>query len=911
MLEADQYTLVVGSTRSTGSVSMLSEFAVVPGAFWATVTFGLPQDQGVEQRLVLDGIPNERAAELKAALAAALEAHRRKAVAALLRNFSRSLQPIVGWVQRTRQSCQEQLARRGWLGPAFVGQMKADKPMGLAELLGMPEAQQRLAKQAPELQDAVTFWTRPFQEVADGFNQGQLGTALAESKTFFDTVEKSPLTEEQAHAVVCFDDRVLLVASAGSGKTSTMVAKAGYALKQGYFAANRIVMLAFNKDAVAELRERIRARLEPLGLPASQVTAKTFHAFGLDVIGQATGMRPSLAPWVESGQDLAALLEMSDALKDSDPSFRTQWDLFRLVLAQDLGRFGKENDSPDSWSGELSKAGFRTLNDDVVKSRGELIIANWLFYNGVRYEYESPYRHATADPTHRQYRPDFYFPDADAYLEHWALDARGKPPPAFVGYEEGMVWKRQVHAQYGTRLLETTMAQLWSGQAFAHLATELAKLGIELDPNPDRGAAGQAPVESPRLARTFRSFLMHTKSNRLTMPELRARLDASPADTFRYRQTVFLDLFEQLWGAWEARLRSEQCIDFEDMLNISADCVEQGRWTSPYELVMVDEFQDASKARCRLVASLVKNPGTCLFAVGDDWQSINRYAGADLGVMTDFEAMFGATTTLKLQSTFRCVPSLCTITSAFIQKNPLQLRKEVMSPKQDLAEPVRVVRVPDEAGIRLAVQSCVEEIANAYSGRGRKPKVFVLGRYRRDAAQMPREFDAGRVDVEFLTVHGSKGLEADHVILPRVTSEVLGLPSRVTDDPVLQLAMSGADTYEFAEERRLFYVALTRSRATVTLISLEGRESPFLAELVKDFGIPIRDVDGAESSNEVCPSCGTGFFVPRKSQYGPFLGCSNFPACQGKRKVVTEAGPRSASRGGRRAAPGRGYPRAH
>lgn len=383
-------------------------------------------------------------------------------------------------------------------------------------------------------------------------------------------------------------------------------------------------MLAFNNDAAAELRQRLKEHLNPHGLPAERVTAKTFHAFGLDVIAQATGKKPSVAPWVESGQDLEMLLTLIDEIKDRDLVFRTRWDLFRIVLGQDLPAFGKEEESPDAWSRETNRQGFWTLNNEVVKSRGEQIIANWLFYNGVHYEYERPYEHDTGDAQHRQYNPDFYFPDVHAYLEHWAVDEKGNPPATFVDYKEGMVWKRALHARHGTRLLETTMADLWSGQLFEKLARQLTDLGIELDPNPDRPVPGRQPIENPRLARTIRMFQTHVKNNRLSIADVRRRLDGESAGRFRFRHQMFLDLFEPIHEAWEHKLREGRYIDFEDMLNQAAEHIEQGRWASPYELVMVDEFQDASQARARLAESLVSHRDACLFAVGDDWQSINQ-----------------------------------------------------------------------------------------------------------------------------------------------------------------------------------------------------------------------------------------------------------------------------------------------
>jgi len=186
--------------------------------------------------------------------------------------------------------------------------------------------------------------------------------------------------------------------------------------------------------------------------------------------------------------------------------------------------------------------------------------------------------------------------------------------------------------------------------------------------------------------------------------------------------------------------------------------------------------------------------------------------------------------------------------------------------------------------IRSAVESRIKEIASDHEGG--KIKIFVLGRYQRDIVYSPRNYDMGRVEVKFITVHSSKGLEADHVILPRITSEMLGFPSRIIDDPVLQLAMPNGDLYEFSEERRLFYVALTRARQTATLITVEGKESTFIKELVRDNQLTVLNADGSDSNFEVCPSCGTGSLVMRKGRYGHFLGCSNYPQCKHTRKVA-------------------------
>lgn len=875
--DTDSYILQVGDKARSGAVIELQDLQVVPGIIWAALKLVAPTGS-----LYLDGIPNGQARELAFRLRAAVDAETKKRSDLAADRLLTSLAaPLLAWASAHEESIERERTGRGWLSKEFIEFQATNRPSGLGKLLNMPTIRHRIPHALGSVQRAAMLWDRDFPRFADAANQQHLESERRHCADFFRRVEKTPLTQEQIDAVVCFDSRVRLVASAGSGKTSTMVAKAGYALHRRFFAPESILLLAFNTAAAAELRERINDRLGPLNLSAAQVTAKTFHSFGLDIIGQGTGKRPSIAPWLESGREMEALMGIVDKLKDTNISFRTRWDMFRVVFGQDLPAFGKEEEGKDSWDRETRQEGFWTLNGETVKSRGELLIANWMFYNGVEYEYERPYEHGTADATHRQYNPDFYIKSVGAYLEHWAIDESGNPPAAFLGYREGMQWKRALHKEHNTKLLETTMAQLWSGEAFRYLERELTELGIDLDPNPDRPAKGRNPIESPRLARTFRTFMVHAKSNRMSMPDLRSRLANRAPGPFIYRHRMFLDLYEQIATGWSAKLAEGSHIDFEDMLVTAGDLIEQGRWRSPFELVMVDEFQDASQARARILKGLTKKPRTCLFGVGDDWQSINRYAGADLSVITDFQHYFGSAVTLKLEQTFRCAPSLCAITSSFVQKNPAQLRKNVRSSQPDIQSPVSIIQLTDlKSQSRQAVEERIRQLQKHQTAV--PPSVLVLGRYRHDKDHFPSAFDPEHV--KFMTVHTSKGLEADHVIVLGLTSETLGFPSRVEDDPVLQLALPEPELFSYAEERRLFYVALTRARKTVTLVTQLGKESAFILEMARDYNISSTNSQGEAATVDVCPNCGKGSLVQRKGPFGQFFGCSTYPKCNFTKK---------------------------
>ena len=305
---------------------------------------------------------------------------------------------------------------------------------------------------------------------------------------------------------------------------------------------------------------------------------------------------------------------------------------------------------------------------------------------------------------------------------------------------------------------------------------------------------------------------------------------------------------------------------------------------------MVDEFQDASHARARLTRGLVNKRGKYLLAVGDDWQSINRFAGADLSVMTRFTDWFGTGPTLRLETTFRCPQTICDAASTFVGKNPRQLKKQVRSAHSDPGPRLSLIRTGRSDDVPAALERHLEALAaqvangEAPSSRNGLPTVHVLGRYGFDRDVMPRR-TLPALDVHFRTAHSSKGLEADYIVIPRMVSGTYGFPSEIVDDPVMDLVMATPDDYPHAEERRLFYVALTRARRSVTLITVQGQESPFITELIKDNLLDLAPTSQSLSDLRVCALCGEGLMVPRSGPYGAFLGCNRFPKCRNKERV--------------------------
>ena len=243
---------------------------------------------------------------------------------------------------------------------------------------------------------------------------------------------------------------------------------------------------------------------------------------------------------------------------------------------------------------------------------------------GVTYEYERAYEHDTADQYHRQYFPDFYYPDAKLYHEHFALNEKGEAPPDFKDYLQGVEWKRKIHVEMGTDLIETTSHGLLGGGAINALEAALIERGVQPAFDPDRVAIGASPVPESDIARSFRVFQQHAKNNALTSFHLQTALKEQSKDGFASRLRMYLSLYERISAEWERRLREGNFIDFEDMLIQAAEHVESGRFKSPYTIILADEFQDSSRARIRLLKALAKSESaqTHLCVVGDDWQGI-------------------------------------------------------------------------------------------------------------------------------------------------------------------------------------------------------------------------------------------------------------------------------------------------
>ena len=443
-----------------------------------------------------------------------------------------------------------------------------------------------------------------------------------------------------------------------------------------------------------------------------------------------------------------------------------------------------------------------------------------------------------------------------------------------------MEWKRGVHAEHGTVLVETFSHEQADGRLLRNLTEKLAAHGVTLSPIPrdDVFAALEKQGRIDPFTQFVATFLRHFKGGRLCLAEITER---AAAHRDRERAQAFLAVFQPIFERYQETLARSGEIDFHDMINRATDLVETGRYRSPFGYILVDEFQDISPSRARLLKALLdSSPGSQLFAVGDDWQAIYRFGGSDIAVMREFGDHFGAFQRIDLETTFRCADRIAAVAADFVLRNPAQIRKTVHTTRNADRPAVYVGLPSQDLSLLKEALDRIAEDARQHDGMS---EVLLLGRYRhlrpRNLHALPKQYPGLRFN--WMTVHRSKGLEADYVVVLGLCSGKHGFPAEIADDPLLDLVLAAPEAHPNAEERRLLYVAVTRARRQVFLLADGGPPSEFVTELI-DGGYEVEVFGRPPEADVSCPRCTGGRQVRRENgrDGSVFYGCSNFPLCE-------------------------------
>lgn len=759
------------------------------------------------------------------------------------------------------------------------------------------------------------------------WNKQYIEKELVINEALLSNIDGKSLDEQQRRAVVVDEDNNLVLAGAGSGKTLTIAAKVKYIIQTKNIDPKEILLISFTKKAADEMNERIK---EKLGL---DVQAITFHKLGLDIASEHRGKRPDVAE---------ELLEevIEDYFKDNiyyDSKILENLIMFfgyyinipkEIDSFENIGDYYKycKNIDYTTLKGkseiykinklhiEELKKDKKTIKGEKVKSIEEVIIANFLYLNGVEYKYEEKYPYETGDKYKKTYKPDFYLPEYDIYIEHFGVNRNNKAPQLSrieeQKYIEDMKWKKELHRNKNTTLIETYSYYQSEGILLQTLRSKLINNGVclkEVDYKETyktiyENKEDKYFKELRKLIGTFITLYKSRGNDLQDFNNLYKEVLKIPNKFIRERNNILLDLIKPIYIKYEGELYKNGKIDFNDMINESTELIKCGKVTLNYKYIIIDEYQDISKSRFSLIKAIKDVTNAKLVCVGDDWQSIYRFAGSDIDLFTNFKDYVGDYELLKIEKTYRNSQDLIDIAGKFVLKNKNQIDKNLKSDKI-ISNPIKIITYRESS--LAAFEKSIDDIVSKY---GTHSEITLLGRNNYDINFLSKEATNGEflikkksgdqvveskkypyLKIKFLTVHKSKGLESENVIILNLENKTSGFPNQIEDDPILNLVLTRPEDYMFAEERRLFYVALTRTKNNCYLIVPEMRASIFYDEIIEDFKLRVECVDTKGNDKIVkCPKCLVGSLVHRKSDARgySFVSCNNYPVCDFKSNSI-------------------------
>lgn len=676
-------------------------------------------------------------------------------------------------------------------------------------------------------------------------NEGIITFLLDTHKEFFDHCLKYPLDKQQRRSIVSEEENCLVVSSAGSGKTSSIVGKVKYLTEIKKINPQNILLISYTNKAAAELTER-------MGIAG--LRGYTFHKLALDIIGQTTGQKPSIyentdALFVKIYHELLNDKKFKKSVIEYFIDYQTpekEWEKRKNERRQQLSEQKEVR----------LKATFPDMDGKTVyvRSEQEQKICFALSFLSVKFRYEEPYEHPLVDEMHSQYKPDFsiYFEQGGEtkriYLEHFGVDEHGLVPIWFakdrgITYEEanqkyndGITWKKAAHEKFGTKLLTTSSADFHYSDIREKLKTLLEKADVSIQEKTDAELYDMVLPPNSKHEKAFIrlvvTFVTLIKSSCKSVDEV-LRQTKNAGDE---RSTFIIkNIFQPVYKRYIEELANINQIDFTDAILQATDICRSSHPVK-YDYIIVDEFQDISVDRYNFLKVLREgNPPAKLYCVGDDWQSIYRFSGSDMALFNQFSDYFGQTEINKIETTYRFGEPLVSLSSQFIQRNEAQIKKNIH---------------PFNPQVKTELQFCDYErrdycnvIGQLVASIPLDKSVFLLGRYSFDDYYLSFMYKfvkegnrffyiIGDRKIEFLTVHKSKGLEADYVIILQCNKDTYGFPSLVSDDPVLNYVLTKSDQYPYGEERRLFYVAITRAKVKTYILYDRRFPSVFVDEFL-------------------------------------------------------------------------------
>ncbi len=776
-------------------------------------------------------------------------------------------------------------------------------------------------------------------------NERMLDDEIKDNPEFF----KDITDLNKRRAIVIDENNVKVNAGAGTGKTFTIQNKVKYLIEKRGISPKKILCLCYTGDGAEDLNKKVNKNRDE----NNQVEACTFHEFCRRVAkkcGEDKG-RPNRRLLkdiiINYSMELADDEKLIKLIDYFSYYINSPADKEDINTYDELLDYENERDLKTLRKKFYESGANYTMKGETVDSIGELIIANYLFRHDIDYVYGEEYKSKLIEIVQRflysgnsfslislelqkewfenfiseyswkTYVPDFYLPEKDIYLEHFGIGHSDNEKWLGKDYEPQIKRKIKYHELHQTKLIKTYYYYLEDGILPEKLEELLRDNDVTIghkDPKEilDVLQKTNKIKDFDNFNKLIESFIniFEAQNKEKNQFDSFIKMNESESDGYkRNRQKLFLDIVRDIYDIYYESNEGKR-IDHNREVSLALELIQTNRYSASYDYIFIDEYQDINPIRSLLLQNLQKITNAKLFVVGDDWQSIYKFNGSDLNLFIDFDKHFPNSEFINLQENRRNYDRLNRISSRFIMRNEKQEKKKLISKKRNNPNPINIVyySLNPKSNKVLKLYSIILRIAK----RNPKSRILLLGRNNNDINEFTNKnaifqsFDYTdkikclqnpKLDMTFMTIHSSKGLEYDDVIILNFKDKLNGFPNKIEDDSVLHF-LKEKEKCPYAEERRLLYVALTRTLNDVYLLAPTYKESVFIEELsnkhkIKQLSLRIdknleKNFYKPHKSNEpfdyrktdiTCPNCKDGkITVVRNNMNDPptqYIRCSN------------------------------------
>ncbi|WP_295333009.1 ATP-dependent helicase [Flavobacterium sp.] len=685
------------------------------------------------------------------------------------------------------------------------------------------------------------------------------------------------LNDRQQEAVVSDAKRLLVLAGAGSGKTKTLLQKIIYLIKEKKVPPSSILAITFTKNATNEMIDRLIVSADSSGIYERIIfskeltrtekdaerrnwqrkykwieglTIRTFHSFCYSVL-RTDGVKEFDNKFKIIGDEKSTDMDDISNRIASETVFEVFHRLFiekcerndfllkakRYILDYlvDKIHIPKEYESPKVTDGKF----YTTLNGTKVKSKSEQYIADWLYRHSIPFVYEPLLNVRDFD-----FHPDFFIPDANLYLEH----------VSDLSYP--MEDKEKQFAKGNILYAKTFERNTQDSAIFNHTLDQIVKSRLPLDFHQDKKLNYLEEFngyyeEVKDLVRQIIRICDMIKVENIALDEITVRAGKDQHERVR----IFYELAIPIIKDYINYTVNKSYLDFNDLILKTANLFTnhedvRQRYQDRYQYILVDEFQDVNNLQVELIKLIIK-PSTQLFCVGDDWQSIYGFRGSNVEYIINFEKYFSDAQLIKLNQNYRSERNIVEASNEVIKYNKYKIEKDISATKDTQEKIVIQHGNNDEDNVRYCIEKVKELLEEGYA----KDDILFLYRRNNMFFKYREEFKQHKFFVNGKTIHASKGLEAKVVFIVGLTNGKGGFPDVWLEDRLFQIIKTADYNLMLEEERRLFYVALTRAKEKLYLITERGNESSFLNEIPAEYTSKSKQLTKINHRQNECKSC--------------------------------------------------------